>query len=482
MNASDTTTAPRRPATAWPLENALISAAMAAQRVSWIDAPARALGLKPFTRHSLTRQVLVQLRRTAHGRPTRLRTAFGTFLMPLTTDDATSLIGQAEEAGVRGPVAALTADGHRLRLTEHVALPVSLSILRARVSAAAAEEAAALLSVRQGDDTVSRSDWCAHTQRLARRIVLGDDAADDTLVTDILDATTRAADAAEHADRIAALHRRFDPYLQDPGTGPLTDDPVALQHALEMLTRALDDTAAQALALVTLQPALPAADRAERAVDEALHRYPPLPATVHEVRAPFAWHGLAVEAGTEILYATTWLNDLDDDQEQTGGTPTAGLCAAPAPCCAAALGVLAATELVRALTQHAEPALRAPRLKADALPAELPAHSLALAFTDTEGATVHAATDTPPPLDAAQAAAVRAAAAAGQSPAHYALLITASASRLEEHARQLSDCARQSGWNHDAFGERCRMTLLAHAERCARSAADTRKVAEWLAN
>ncbi|NEA00069.1 hypothetical protein G3I28_12125, partial [Streptomyces sp. SID10116] len=69
MNASDTTTASRRPPKAWPLESALISAALAAQRVSWIDAPARALGLGPFTRQRLTRQVLAQLRRTAGGRP-----------------------------------------------------------------------------------------------------------------------------------------------------------------------------------------------------------------------------------------------------------------------------------------------------------------------------------------------------------------------------------------------------------------------------
>ncbi|WP_233415591.1 hypothetical protein, partial [Streptomyces sp. N35] len=70
---------------------------------------------------------------------------------------------------------------------------------------------------------------------------------------------------------------------------------------------------------------------------------------------------------------------------------------------------------------------------------------------------------------------------AGRSPAYYAALAEAGARRLDRCAEQLAACARQSGWNHDSFGEACRMTLLEHAKRCARAAADTRKAAEWLA-
>ncbi|MFE6891176.1 hypothetical protein [Streptomyces sp. NPDC057694] len=509
MTASGTTTT-TRPATAWPLENALVSAALAARRVGWIDAPARALGLRPFTRQELTRQILGQVRRTASGRPTLLRTAFGTFLMPLDRDDATGLVAAAEEAGARGAVTVLTDRDGRLHLTPHAQLPVAASSLNGRVRKAADAEAHRLLAARQGDATLDRDDWRTAARRLARRIVLGDAAADDTLVSDILDATARAADDTELAARAAALSRRLAPYLEDVPAG---EDVVV--HALETVTRALTDTAAQALALVTCGRDV------RDAVTEALLRYPPLAATVDRVDAPFVWDGLAVDAGTEILCATAWLRELDgsdddgdeadyddepeDDADDLGDDaaeaedpedsddliddgdlddfgsfsgsrgvteePAAALCAAPVPCAAADLGVLAATALVRALTRDAVPAVLAPRLDPGAPPAELPADTLRLALVNT-GADAHVPADskltqTPP---------------AGQSPAHYAALAAASARRLEGHARKLAEFARQPGFNHDAFGERCRMTLLNHAERCARAAADARRAADWLGN
>ncbi|MER5948658.1 hypothetical protein ABT127_21675 [Streptomyces sp. NPDC001904] len=497
-----------RPATAWPLENALVSAALAARRVGWIDAPARALGLRPFTRQELTRQILGQVRRTGSGRPTRLRTAFGTFLMPLNRADAAGLVAAAEEAGARGAVTAFTDRGRRLHLTAHAPLPVAAASLSGRVRKAADAEAHRLLAARQGDATLDRDDWNAAARRLARRIVLGAAAADDTLVSDILDATARAADDAELASRRDALSRRLAPYLAD-----IPADGTVVVHALETVTRALTDTAAQALALVSC------GRDPEGAVTEALLRYPPLAATVHRVDAPFVWDGTAVDAGTEILCATGWLRDLEeaddpddaddadgydssegdddiDDESAAAEDPedsdelvedderddfdgfsgsaaeaAAALCAAPVPCAAADLAVLAAGALVRALTRDAVPAVLAPRLGPGAPPAELPADTLRLALVNT-GADAHVPDDsdlmrTPP---------------AGQSPAHYAALAAASARRLEGHARRLAEFARQPGFNHDAFGERCRMTLLGHAERCARAAADARRAADWLTN
>ncbi|MEU6394051.1 hypothetical protein [Streptomyces sp. NPDC046939] len=480
MTATDTTTtAPRPPVTAWPLENALISAALAAQRVSWIDAPARALGLKPFTRQQLTRQALVALRRTKSGRPTRLRTAFGTFLMPLTADDATSLVGHADEAGARGTVTALTSQGRRLRLTPHAGLPVTLGALHAQVRTAAEETADALHAARRPDGALDRADWRDLTARLARQLVLGAEGAQDALVSGILDAVARAEDSTEHAARVAALRRRLDPYVHGERPGPLAaglaDDArdTVVEHALEVCTRALADTAAQALALLTVDTEPAVGDRAERAVSEALRRYPPLAATVHEVTAPFTWHGMTVDAGTDLLCATAWLRDLDEGRGH-GGDPSVSLCAAPAPCAAAELGALAATALVRALTRHAEPVVLVPRLDADALPADLPPDSLRLALTD--------ARHTPGSAEARPTADGYVPPAAGQSPARYAALLTAGARGLEQHARKLAECARLDGWNHDAFGEHCRMTLLAHAERCARAAGDARRAADWLAN
>ncbi|MBW5422084.1 hypothetical protein GKQ77_10985 [Streptomyces sp. BG9H] len=481
MNASDITTAARRPTVAWPLENALVTAAMAAQRISWIDAPARALGLKPFTRQHLTRQVLAQLRRTARGRPILLRTAFGTFLTPLNSEDARSLIGRAEEAGARGAVTALTSHGRRLRLSAHAPLPVALASLHTRVRAVAAEEALELLASRGADSVLDRADWCAVTRRIARRLVLGDGACDDTLIGDILEATLQAADATEYTARVAALRRRLDPYVHDPEPDPdalvavVPDDGSrdgVIEHVLETVTRALTDTVPQALALASVGPVAPATDRVERAVGSALRRYPPLSATVHEVRAPFRWRGMGVESGTEILYATAWLRDLDQGRGHGDEAPSASLCAAPAPCAAAELAVLVASELTRALLRHAEPVVLAPHIERGALPAELHADSLDLALTDvepymTDGALAPGAGGLAP--------------VAGSGVARHAALAAESARSLEEHARQLAECARQPGWNDDAFGEQCRMTLLAHAERCARAAADVSRAARWLA-
>ncbi|QEV16675.1 hypothetical protein [Streptomyces alboniger] len=481
MNASDITTVLRRPTTAWPLENALVSAAMAAQRISWIDAPARALGLKVFTRRYLTRQVLAQLRRTARGRPILLRTAFGTFLTPLNAEDARSLIGAAEEAGARGAVTGLTSHGRRLRLSAHTPLPVALASLSARVRTVAAEEALEILAVRGANSALDRADWCAVTRRLARRVVLGDVAGDDTLVNDILEATLHAADTTEYAARVAALLRRLGPYVHDPApdsvAAAVPDDGSrdgVVEHVLETVTRALTDTVPQALALASVRPTAPAIDRGEQAVGAALRHYPPLSATVHEVRAPFRWRGTGVDAGTEILYATAWLRDLDPARGHGDDAPSASLCAAPEPCAAAELAVLAACELTRALLRHAEPVVLSPQVERDALPADLHADSLDLALTDVHPhMTMADGTFTP--------GAGAAAPVGGRGSARHAALASDSARRLEEHARQLADCARQPGWNQDAFGEKCRMTLLAHAERCARAAADVSRAAQWFA-
>ncbi|MFI5661938.1 hypothetical protein [Streptomyces sp. NPDC051684] len=454
MNATgtdtDTGTAPDRPATAWPLENVLVSAALAAQRVSWIDAPARAFGLKPFTRRELTRQVLAQVRRARSGRPTRMATAFGAFLMPFSGADADGLVRRGEEAGALGTVHVLDAEGRRTILIPHVAPPPTLDPVAVRSAATAA--AAELLAARQPDGSFDRDGWKDAARRLARVLVLGAEAAQDTLVSEILQAVTRSANPAEHEARGAALNRRIDPYVPERADAGTARDYLA--HALDVVTRALTEVAPEAFALLAEAPPLPAGERAERSVAEALRRRPPLPATVHAVVEPFRWQDLTVGAGTEILCATAWLRDLDEGSAPDPTDPLDGpapdlsaeLCAARVPCAAADLGALAAAELVRALAAAAD----------RDVPTDVGTRE-----------TPHAARTSP---------------VMGAGPAHYAALAAAGARSLEEHARRLADCAQQPGWNHDAFGERCRMTLLAHAERCATAASDARRAAEWLTN
>ncbi|MFE5808048.1 hypothetical protein, partial [Streptomyces sp. NPDC056491] len=72
--------------------------------------------------------------------------------------------------------------------------------------------------------------------------------------------------------------------------------------------------------------------------------------------------------------------------------------------------------------------------------------------------------------------------ASGYAPASYGALAHASADRLERHAQSLAACAANSGWNKDEAGERFRMVLLGHAERCAKAADGVRRAAERLAD
>jgi hypothetical protein len=73
-------------------------------------------------------------------------------------------------------------------------------------------------------------------------------------------------------------------------------------------------------------------------------------------------------------------------------------------------------------------------------------------------------------------------AARAATPASYAALARADADRLDRHARSLAACAAETGWNGDETGERFRMNLLEHAERCTRAASDVRAAARRLAD
>ncbi|MEV7521461.1 hypothetical protein [Streptomyces sp. NPDC091371] len=434
------TTAVRGPAGAWPLENALFSAAVLAQRLPWTDAPARALGLDALTREGMARALLAHLRRTRSGRPVRLRTPFGSFLVPLGADDAEALLRQGDQAGALGPATGLDAGGRRYGLSPHAAPEDSRA--RAAAPPAAAlrellrEDADRLTGARRGDGTLDRQVWSAGVLRLARRVVLGAPAAEDTLLSEVLAAATAAVHGRSYEARSAALGRRLAPYLADPDPASLVGRLMAggqaaesavpvVAHALALVSEAASGTALQALALLAGR----AADSPERAVAQALRRYPPVAAAAHPVRAPFTWQDLAVEAGTEILCAPGLLPHPPGGD---GPAPWPGaLCTAPAGCAWAPFAVLVAVETVRAVVAESRSALPA--------------------------------------------------AASGYAPASYGALAQASAERLERHAESLEACAAHTGWNADEAGEHFRMVLLGHAERCAEAAADVRRAARRLA-
>ncbi|MFG2988209.1 hypothetical protein ACGFZK_02665 [Streptomyces sp. NPDC048257] len=481
--ADSPATAARRPATAWPLENAVLSAAMVAQRLPWTDAPARALGLDALTRDGLTRRLFAHLRRTRSGRPVSLRTPYGSFLVPLTTGDTERLLTRAGEAGVLGPAYGLTAGGERYGLSPHAPLgPEAPEPLEALDDALLADDVDAAIAARRGDGTLDWHAWYRGMLRLSRRVVAGAGAVEDTLLSEVVAVATAAAGDRSYAAGSAALRRRLELHLTDPDPASLTGrltargaDPdaaaPALAHTLALVSEAAAGTALQALALLAAGAAVSPRD----AVGEALRRYPPVAAAVYRVRAPFVWEDLAIGTGTEILRAPGWVRAGDGADGPDPDPAPVALCGAPAGCAAARFAALVAEAVVRLVTARVRPVLIAPGFTADRLPDALDPRTLLVALQDAQDlpgdgrVTVGTATAVP-------------VSAHGYAPASYGALAHASADRLERHAESLAACAGNSGWNKDEAGERFRMVLLGHAERCARAADGVRRAAERLAD
>ncbi|WP_405496839.1 hypothetical protein [Streptomyces sp. NBC_00096] len=474
-------TAPRPPATAWALENTVFSAAMAAHRLPWTDAAARVLGLDALTREGVTRALLEHLRRTRAGSPVRLSTPFGTFLVPLTPAVSESLLVRADEEGVLEPATGLTAGGHRYGLSPHTAVPPEAFAPAGALSVPVAEEADAAIAARRGDGTVQWAAWCEVTGRLSRRLVAGEAAAEDTLLSEIVTRAKSVKGRAAREDLAAALHRRTKAlYLEggDPGTlvgrlvtaGADADTVVAaVAHVLDLVSEATTTTALQALALGSVDPVLTPGE----AVARALSHYPPVAAGVHRVRAPFVWEELAIGAGTEILCAPGWLSPPRDGGAGPGAWPSA-LCGTPSGCAATRFAALVAEELVRAVTAAARPLVVSPRLTAGRLPGTLDARSLLVALEPSGGPGDGRVT-----VGGSAAVPVR---VRGCAPASYGALARASAERLEGHAESLAACSGAAGWAGDETGERFRMVLLDHSRRCADAAEGVRRAADRLAD
>ncbi|MFD0377940.1 hypothetical protein [Streptomyces sp. NPDC127112] len=482
------------PATAWPLENAVFSAAMLAHRLPWADAPARALGLDSLTREGAARGVLAHLHRSRSGRPVRLRTPFGSFLVPLGPADTAGLLAAGAASDALAPAVRLDAAGRRHGLHPHVPFPPDAAPDVSEFAGPLAEELERVAGARRDDHALPWEVWRPGLLRAARRVVAGGAAADDTLLSEVLLRTAAAAGTRAHDGRAAALTRRIAPYLADPEPGTVaaglargtaagpagvpaarTEGATpadgggrekALAHALAVVSEAAVTTALQALAL-TAAGVPEAAGGPAGAVALALRRFPPVEAAVHPVRARFVWEGLAVDPGTEILAAPGWLRedaDAGDTPVDGGGAlrpgPPSPLCGAATGCTATAFAARVAEEIVRFLTAAAPPVLLTPALAPDRVPLTLAPHTLLVAL--------------PAPGTSAPAAAGTA------GPCSYAVLARADADRLDGLARDLAACAADTGWNGDETGERFRMRLLDHAQRCTRAASDVRAAARRL--
>ncbi|MFI5766401.1 hypothetical protein ACIA8F_36400 [Streptomyces sp. NPDC051563] len=473
-------TAPRVPHAAWALENAVFSAAMVAQRLPWTDAAARALGLEALTREGVRRALLEHLRRTRSGSPVRLRTPFGSFLVALTPAASESLLVRAGEDRVLEPPAGLTGAGQRYGLSPHTALAWETAAPGGELPALAARYVDEAVEGRRGDGTLEWQAWSRAMAALARHLVAGEAAAEDTLLSEIVTRAVAADGPGARTDLEAALRRRTARYLEDPAPDSLAGRLVAagacadtaaaaVAHALALVSEAATATTLQALALHSVEPeASP-----EETVARALRHYPPVAAAVHRVRTPFVWEGLDIAAGTEILCAPGWLPDPKGGAGP-GIWPSA-LCGAPGACAASRLGVLVAEELLRAVTAVARPFVVSPRLVAGRLPGTLEARSLLVSLRELPGGRGDGRVTVGRP--AALPVPVR-----GCAPASYGALAQTSADRLAEHAVSLAACAGAEGWDRDEAGESFRMVLLDHAGRCERAAAGVRKAATRLAD
>lgn len=473
-------TAPRPPETAWALENAVFTATMVAQRLPWTDAAARALGLESLTREGVRRALLEHLRRTRSGRPVRLRTPFGNFLVPLTPAASESLLVRADEGRALEPAVGLTAAGQRYGLSPHTALTWETVAPGGEIPALVARHVDEAVEGRRGDGTLEWQAWSRTMAGLGRRLVAGGAAAEDTLLSEIVTRAATADGRGARADFEAALRRRTVRYLESPDPDSLAGRLVAagacadtvaaaVAHALALVTEAATATTLQALALHTVEPAA----APEEAVARALGHYPPVAAAVHRVRTPFVWEGLDIGAGTEILCAPGWL-PAPKAGAGPGAWPSA-LCGAPGACAATRLAVLVAEELVRAITAVARPFLVSPRLAVGRLPGTFEARSLLVSLRELPGVRGDGRVTVGRP--AALPVPVR-----GCTPASYGALAQTSADRLTAHAESLAACAGAEGWDQDEAGENFRMILLDHAGRCARAADGVRGAATRLAD
>ncbi|GAB7042721.1 MULTISPECIES: cytochrome P450 family protein [Catenuloplanes] len=171
------------------------------------------------------------------------------------------------------------------------------------------------------DGTIGWDEVRPALRRAVRRIVLGDTARDDELLTGLLDRLRTDANWGYLRRRRDPVRWRFLARIRAhlrragraEGTGTV---PESLVERAPLLLAELEDAGAvayRALGLLAAHPGAPAEARADvtylqAAVREARRLWPDEPAVLRDTRRKTRWDGAELPAGTTLVVPTVWLH------------------------------------------------------------------------------------------------------------------------------------------------------------------------------
>jgi hypothetical protein len=476
-------------------------------------APARAVPLRPpnlplfgpIGGGTHPRHLLAGLAELGAGRPIRSIGPLGTLLITANAADGAELA----DASLRAHVPArIEIPGRPWRWRQGAPCPDGGTRPvpePAKLAEAVARQIDLLLGQRRHDDCLAWIDWRHGIRHALRDVVLGEAAAGDTLLGDMVDALSgRVSEPARTSCRAVpaveqARSRRLAPYLDAPRPGTfaagLADAGYEREAAERMIIHALA-VGQRALAAVVLRAVTalcvlgPGAADPAAAVAETLRLWPPVSVARYTARADFTWRDEKVSAGTRILLPLRWyLRDprtfaLPDgflphlsDRAQSRAVDPAPFCCSARPCAADDLVTSVAVALVRELRAVVEPRAAGPLpdlSNQDPMFDPLPEPSrVRIAFADREEGPRHGHSV----VDRTGAA--HELVETGAPLARYAELAQGSARALREHAVLLRECSQSpafEGYGRDPERER----LWVHAGRCLEAAEDVRNATERL--
>jgi cytochrome P450 len=360
-------------------------------------------------------RLLRKLRRAHDGRPVWVRVIKDRALLLLDTDDIRRALDGSPHPFASDPEAKRKGMAHfqpdaltisrgelwedRRRFADAVLESgVREHHLAARFRAVVDEEAGALLDAGGSELTYARLHGAY--RRLVRRIVLGDEAAGDEALSDLLATLMDQANGmpSSPSDELAPFQERMSRYLEAAPEGslaglaaatPATPDtrPAGqLTHWLFATQDTLCMNVLRALALVATHPGAAGDPRAT--LLEAMRLWPTTPLLSREVLSDLTWHGVRVPAGTNVLISNTFMHRDPDrigdaaDRFTPGGWADGGDLAedrglnffshGPQGCPGANLALLIGVATMRAILSRGPLALERPSLD----PAKPLAHML----------------------------------------------------------------------------------------------------------